>query len=89
MNNDRRKRIKAVIKELNSSLEIIDAQYEELESLTEDEEEAFDSLPESIQGSDRGEEMEANIGTLSEQQDSLSTVADTVREIVDELQDLL
>ena len=68
MNNTRRKRIDAVIAKL-------DEPSEELEALKEEEEEAYDNLPESLQESERGEVMQEAIDNLDE---AVNNIADTI-----------
>ena len=50
MNKERRKRIDNIIAQLNDI-------KEDIEILREEEQEAYDNMPESIQESDRGEAM--------------------------------
>ena len=59
MNNQRRKEIKSIIKTLEESVE-------RLNSVCSDEEDAFDNMPESLQYSLRGDEMQENINTLED-----------------------
>ena len=47
----------------------------------EEEQEAFDNMPESIQGSERGEEMEGFIGDLENVADDLDNISDIVGEV--------
>lgn len=72
MNKQRRKEIQALI----NSLEEIKYQIEELK---EQEEEAFDNLPESIQYSEKGEAMESAI-------DYLDSAALDIENVTDNLQ---
>ena len=72
---------KARRKEISRAIELMDQVYEILESVVDEEQEAFDNLPESIQGSERGETMEQYIATLEEVLENLST--DELQEIVD------
>ena len=44
-------------------------------------------MPESLQQSDRGIEMEEGIGTLEEQKDDLANMVDDLREMISALQD--
>lgn len=68
MNNYRRKQI-----------EKLTAQIEEIiESLRDEEQEAFDNLPESLQSGERGEKMESAI-------DALDYAADDLQECLDHL----
>lgn len=58
MNKQRRKAIDAVREKLEELLE-------ELEAIKDEEQEAFDNLPESLQASERGEAMEEAIENLA------------------------
>lgn len=57
MNNDRRKRIEAISANLS---ELRDA----IETIRDEEQEAFDNMPESLQCSERGELSESAISAL-------------------------
>ena len=50
----------------------------ELESLSEEEQDAFDNLPESIQNADRGSEMEQNIEYINEAAETLGQAIDSI-----------
>ena len=69
MNRERRNRISDI-------MERLDAIQTELEEIRDEEQEAFDNMPESIQGSERGENMETGIDTMSECIDNLLTVVE-------------
>lgn len=66
MNNDRRKRIEAVCS-------ILEDARAELEALAEEEQEAHDNLPESIQSGEKGEAMDEAVSKL---EDAASAVED-------------
>lgn len=68
-------------KELSHAIELIEQAREILEAVMEEEQEAFDNLPESLQNSERGETMEEYIGVIEETIDNLDT--DELQEIVD------
>lgn len=57
MNKDRRTRIAALRAELDSI-------KERLETLRDEEQEAFDAMPEGLQGGERGEKSQAAIDAL-------------------------
>lgn len=64
MNQKRKKMIKDGYDLIMQAKSLIDTAIEE-------EQEAFDNLPESLQCSERGEEMEANVEQLQECSDNL------------------
>ena len=68
-------------KEIARAIELMEQAREILESVMDEEQEAFDNLPESIQGSERGEAMEECIYTIEEAIEALDT--DELQEIVD------
>ena len=74
MNKQRRKEIAKAIGLIEQAREILDA-------VKEEEQEAFDNLPENLQNSERGETMEAHISTIEDFLDELDT--DNLQEIVD------
>lgn len=73
MNNARRKAITAIIKKLE---ELAD----EIEFLKDEEQEALDNLPESLQSSERGEAMESAVYNLDEAWESMQTIIETLEE---------
>lgn len=87
MNNERRKQLKAIAKQLGTIADNLEDQQILLEQVYDDESEAFDNMPESLQESDRGIEMEEGIGTLEEQKDDMTNMVDDLRTIISTLQD--
>lgn len=87
MNNERRKQLKAIAKQLGTIADALEDQQILLEQVYDDESEAFDNMPESLQESDRGIEMEEGIGTLEEQKDAVATMVDDIRDMIETLQD--
>lgn len=67
MNKDRRKRIEEALVKLE---EIKD----EITAITEEEQEAFDNMPEGLQSSVKGEAMQSAIDALSEAESDLDSV---------------
>ena len=74
LNKQRRK----IISECATQIEEIKSTLEDVKS---DEEFAFDSMPENLQGCERGEEMEEAIDCLEEIIDSLDSVVDQLNEL--------
>ena len=71
MNKQRRKSIDRLIDKLS---EIRD----EIEMLKDEEQEAFDNMPESLQSSERGENMETAIYALDEAYESIDSAIDSL-----------
>ena len=72
---------KARRKELARVVDLLDQARDLLDTIRDEEQEAFDNLPESIQCSERGEAMENCISTMEEMLDYLDT--GELQEIVD------
>lgn len=77
MNARRRKTIAAII----AALEDLQPSLDEV---AEEEREAFDNLPESLQDSDRGQSMSASADCLEEAQSSLEEVLDQLQEALEQ-----
>ena len=71
MNNIRRKQIKKIATSIEELIE-------QLKFLQEEEQEAFDNLPEGIQMSERGLQMEENIDTI---EDSIDDIGNALIEL--------
>ena len=69
MNNARRKQIEKITAELESI-------KERIEALQQEEQDAFDNLPESIQYGERGDKMQSAI-------DNLEYAADNIQDCLD------
>lgn len=76
MNKKRRQWLETIINKLEE-------QRDELESLQQEEQEAFDNLPASIACTERGEEMEENADDLETAKDDLDNVICNLQDIVD------
>lgn len=75
MNKERRNKIE----ELGEHLSTISGA---IAGLAEAEREAFEALPESLQGSERGQQMDGNAEILENAVDSLDEISDALREII-------
>ena len=73
MNNKRRKEISKIV----STLEEV---RDRLSEVVDEEQCAFDNMPESIQGSDRGCDSEEAIGYLSDALDSVQSALEYLDE---------
>lgn len=75
MNKERRKRLREVIQQ------ITEAKYT-VEEVKDDEEMAFDSLPESIQLSEKGDQMQENVTALDEVILNLEDVIGSIEDVL-------
>lgn len=71
MNANRRRAIEECIAKINDAEYIIGEMRDVIESIRDDEEEAHDNLPESLQDSEKGEAMQEAIGNLESALDSI------------------
>ena len=75
MNKERRKWLEKTIATLED-------QSAELESICEEEQEAYDNMPESLQDSERGQALYDNI-------DALESAASDLDDVISDLQEIL
>lgn len=75
MNNKRRK-------ELRKAMELLSEARGIIESVHDEEQEAYDNLPEGIQCSDRGEDME---GMICIMEDAITSLEETENMIEDDV----
>lgn len=73
---------KARRNELNYAIKQLYEAFNTIESVREEEEEAYDNLPESIQNCERGEVMQENI-------DNLEDVTSQIEDIISILDDII
>lgn len=74
MNNERRKRISEVIEKLHDL-------KADIFMLQDEEQEAFDNMPDNIRDSDKGQLMEAAIDDLTTSGDAIDEAIDTLESI--------
>lgn len=75
MNNERRGRLRVIKTKL-------DDLYEQIESVKDDEEYAFDNMPENLQYSMRGEESQDAVDALDEALEKLEEVTDLLEGVI-------
>lgn len=76
MNKARRKQLEEIVNALDEQKSVI-------ESVCEEEQEAFDNLPESIQYSERGDTMQGYINEMEDAISNLEDVISNLQEIID------
>ena len=77
MNIKTRKEISTIIDELDDILFHVNC-------IKDDEEKKLDNMPESLQDSERGEQMQEGIDTLESAYDSISDAIDYLQELVNQ-----
>ncbi len=73
---------KARRKELDRAADMLREAYSIIESCRDDEEDAYDNLPESFQDGERGEEMQEYIDVMDEAMDQIDEAANAIEEII-------
>lgn len=76
MNKARRNYIEEICAKLYEAQEMID-------SVTEDERESYENLPEGIQNSERGDAMYENIDELEDLSSDVQDIIDSLNDIID------
>jgi phytoene/squalene synthetase len=64
MNNDRRKRLRAVEAQVQHALDLLADAQADLESIRDEEQDAFESMPDSLQEGERGEAAQEAINQM-------------------------
>lgn len=76
MNKQRRSRLQKVIDQLEEL-------KQEVSSICEEEQEAYDNMPESLQDGDRGSQMYENISTLEDQESNFDELIENLQEVIE------
>ena len=71
MNAARRKTIRGIIERLEAIKDNIEAATDAIGAVAEEEQEAFDNMPEGAQSSDRGQQIEKNAEALRDMADDI------------------
>ena len=74
MNSNRRKRLRALCSKLQDIIA-------ELDLLIEEEQDAFDNMPESLQDSERGEQMQEYIDTMETAKDEIDSTVSELEQV--------
>lgn len=73
---------KARRKELSEAAEMLRNAYSIIESCKDDEEDAYDNLPESFQDGERGDEMQKYIDAMDGAMEQIDEAANAIEEII-------
>lgn len=88
MNKQRRKELAEAIEKLEQAIAMLEQAKETVECVTEEEQEAYDNMPESLQCSERGEMTLDNVGTLEEITSNIESYIDEIQDQIDSLGEL-
>jgi len=77
MNKERRRA-------LNEQIDILEGVISEIEFIRGDEESSFDSLPESFQDGERGDQMQDCMTSIEDAEDNLNDAIENARNAIDE-----
>lgn len=74
------------MKQMEEAAALLTAAKEAIESIKEEEEEAYDNLPDSFQEGAQGDQMQENIDAMDEVIDNLDTQASDIEEYIQSLE---
>ena len=61
----------------------LETQRDALRTITDEEQEAFDNMPQSLQEAEKGQTMESGIDSMEDAINNLQEVADLLRDVID------
>ena len=86
MNRERRKSLKVILGQMEELTSYIEEVKEALQEVIDEEEEALGNLPENIQESERGEQMQGYIDAMEEVVEALDELdMDDLHEKIEEI----
>ena len=86
MNNKRRQLLRAVLEKIESLDNLKEEIVDILSTAVDEEQEAFDNLPEGLQMSERGERIEEIIGLLENARDTYEEIEFETSDIEDAIE---
>ena len=89
MNDKRRKELHALIDRLRAAADESSNLYTDFSLTVDEEREAFDNMPESLQQSEKGEAASEGLNTLESALGMLDAVMDDLNQIADNIQETL
>ena len=89
MNAKRRRELRKAITLLNDAQANLESAKEIIADCQEEEQECYDCLPEGIQDSDRGEEIQENADALESIADEVESLYDSVQEQIEAIEEVI
>lgn len=87
MNQARRKDINAIVAKLEEVKSMLDDPLGDTEGVAEEEQEYFDNMPESLQGSEKGELAQEAAQQLETAKDGIESAISSLEEAIEALQE--
>ena len=87
MNKARRKELAAIIEKLEQLDALREEIRERLEDIRDDEQDAFDNMPESLQESERGEQMQEYIDIMENVTSELDLI--DIEDLVSQVEEII
>lgn len=88
MNKARRKNLETIIAKLEAIREPMGTIWNDLREVADEEQEAYDNMPESLQESERGQQMQEYIDTMDGVLDEIES-CDWLEDLIDQLQEIV
>lgn len=88
MNKQRRKEIEKIVMELNDAKLKLEKLRERIETVLDEEQDAFENLPEGIQDSERGDIMQKNVESLESANDGIDNAFNEIDEAITYFDDI-
>ena len=85
MNNERRARLRKLGEQIQELTSTVSELSQEAEAIRDEEQEAFDNMPESLQQGERGQASEAAISQLEDAVSDLDSMGEGLADIVSKL----
>lgn len=85
MNKERRKAIEKASKTIDELLSTFEDLISEIDAIRDDEQGAFDGMPESLQSGDRGQAMESAICQLEDAISEVESARDSLQSAIENL----
>lgn len=85
MNNNRRKQIEILIRELNKLEELADGIKQDIEAIKDEEQEYRDNMPENLQDGEKAQVSDSAIESLEECDSSMDEVLTGIQSTIESL----
>lgn len=88
MNKQRRKMLAEAIDKLESAVSLMEEAMELIEIAKDEEQDAFDNMPESLQETERGQMTQENVDTMEEVYYNIESYVSDINDAIESIQAL-